>query len=182
MGCHTWFYNNIDNMPKEHMSSIKENLITSINGYWILNTSKEDFIKEIKENIDVDTSFEYLKEMLKDGYYESQVSKYKKYLDILNDDTTDIDSFKSVVKDCYHCQDIDNVSFYGLTQFGWHDKFRVYGYPEEIFYDAQTLIDFLKNYDQKMIGTKGPTGFNTDIENIIKEFFDKYPNGIVYFG
>lgn len=182
MGCHTWFYNNIDNMPKEHMSSIKENLITSINGYWILNTSKEDFIKEIKENIDVDTSFAYLKEMLKDGYYESQVSKYKKYLDILNDDTTDIDSFKSVVKDCYHCQDIDNVSFYGLTQFGWHDKFRVYGYPEEIFYDAQTLIDFLKNYDQKMIGIKGPTGFNADIENIIKEFFDKYPNGIVYFG
>lgn len=181
MGCHTWFYNNIDNMPKEHMSGIKENLITSINGYWILNTSKEDFIKEIKENIDVDTSFEYLKEMLKDGYYESQVSKYKKYLDILNDDT-DIDSFKSVVKDCYHCHEIDNVSFYGLTQFGWHDKFRVYGYPEEIFYDAQSLIDFLKNYDQKMIGIKGPTGFNTDIENIIKEFFDKYPNGIVYFG
>ena len=182
MGCHTWFWNNIDNMPKEHMLSIKENLITSINGYWILNTSKEDFIKEIKENIDVDTSFEYLKEMLKDGYYESQVSKYKKYLDILNDDTTDIDSFKSVVKDCYHCQDIDNVSFYGLTQFGSHDKFRVYGYPEEIFYDAQTLIDFLKNYDQKLIGIKGPTGFNTDIENIIKEFFDKYPDGIVYFG
>jgi hypothetical protein len=168
MGCHTWFYNNIDNMPKEHMSSIKENLITSISGYWILNTSKEDCIKEIKENIDVDTSFDYLKEMLKDGYYESQVSKYKKYLDILNDDT-DIDSFKSVVKDCYHCQEIDNVSFYGLTQFGWHDKFRVYGYPEEIFYDAQTIIDFLKNYDQKMIGIKGPTGFNADIENIINE-------------
>ena len=119
--------------------------------------------------------------MLKDGYYESQVSKYKKYLDILSNDT-DIDSFKSVVKDCYHCQDIDNVSFYCLTQFGWHDKFRVYGYPEEIFYDAQTLIEFLKNYDQKMIGVKGPTGFNTDIENVIKEFFDTYPNGMVYFG
>ena len=40
MGCHTWFYNKIDNMPEEHMSSIKENLITSISGYWILNTSK----------------------------------------------------------------------------------------------------------------------------------------------
>ena len=181
MGCHTWFWNNIDNMPKEHMSSIKEKLITDINGYWILNTSKEDFIKEIKENIDADESFAYLKEMLKDGYFESQVSKYKKYLDILNNDT-DIDSFNSVVKDCNFCQEVDNVSFYCLTQFGWHDRFRVYGYQEEIFYDAQTLIDFLKNYDQKMIGTKEPTGFNTDIENIIKEFFDKYPNGMVYFG
>ena len=84
MGCHTWFYNKIDNMPKEHMSSIKEKLITDINGYWIMNTSKEDFIKEIKENIDADESFAYLKEMLKDGYFESQVSKYKKYLDILD--------------------------------------------------------------------------------------------------
>lgn len=181
MGCHTWFYNNIDNMPKEHIPSIKEKLITDINGYWIMNTSKEDFIKEIKENIVADESFAYLKEMLKDGYFESNVSKYKKYLDILNNDT-DIDSFNSVVKDCYFCQEIDNVTYYCLTQFGWHDKFRVYGYPEEIFYDAQTLIDFLKNYDQKMIGPDGSTGFNTDIENIIKEFFDKYPNGMVQFG
>ena len=76
-----------------------------------MNTSKEDFIKEIKENIDADESFAYLKEMLKDGYFESQVSKYKKYLDILNNDT-DIDSFNSVVKDCYFCQEVDNVSFY----------------------------------------------------------------------
>lgn len=181
MGCHTWFYNKIDNMPKEHISSIKEKLITDINGYWIMNTSKEDFIKEIKENIAADESFAYLKEMLKDGYFESQVSKYKKYLDILNNDT-DIDSFNSVVKDCYFCQEIDNVTYYCLTQFGWHDKFRVYGYPEEIFYDAQTLIDFLKNYDQKMIGPDKSTGFNTDIENIIKEFFNKYPNGMVQFG
>lgn len=181
MGCHTWFYNKIDNMPKEHMSNIKEKLITNINKYWIMNISKEDFIKEIQETIDANTSSAYLKEMLNDGYYESQISKYRKYLNILHDDKN-IDAFKSVVKDCYSCREIDNVSFFSLTPFEWHDNFRIYGYPEEIFCDAQTLINFLKNYDQTMIGPKESTGFNTDIENIIKEFFDKYPNGMVQFG
>lgn len=58
-----------------------------------------------------------------------------------------------------------------------HDPFRVYGYPEEEFFDADTLIDWLYKYDQNMIESSfGGTivlGMNKNIENWIREFFKK---------
>lgn len=181
MGCHTWFYNNIVNMPVNHKEHIKEKLIKDISGFWIMNTSKEEFIKEIQESITDDPKDQFYKLMLKDGYYEDQIKKYNKYLDILHNDI-DINSLKLILDDCHSVKHIKDKFFYCLTDFGWHDNFRIYGYPEEVFYDAKTLIEFLKKYEQSMIGSKEPYGFNSDIEKIIYEFFDTYPNGMIRFG
>lgn len=66
-----------------------------------------------------------------------------------------------------------------------HDPFHVYGYPEEEFFDADTLIDWLYKYDQNMIESSfGGTivlGMNKNIENWIREFFKKGEHHI-HFG
>lgn len=181
MGCHTWFYNNLNNMPLEHYEHIKKKIINNIRNYWIMNVSKEEFIKETQEDIKANPENIIYKKMLTDGYYENVVKKYNSHLDLLNK-KSGITSLKEVLKDHYHVIEINNNLFYNLSDFGFHDKFRVYGYPEEIFYDARTLIEFLKNYDQNMIGSKEPYGINIDIENIIHDFFNTYSNGVIYFG
>ena len=45
--------------------------------------------------------------------------------------------------------------------------------------DKINKIDMIKKDDLIILYKKS---FGIDIENIIKEFFDKYPNGIVLFG
>ena len=62
-------------MPVNHKERIKEKLIKDINGFWIMNTSKEEFIKEIQESITDDPNDQFYKQMLKDGYYENQIKK-----------------------------------------------------------------------------------------------------------
>lgn len=189
MGCHTWFYNNFNNMPLEHYENIKKKIINEIRSYWIMNVSKEEFIKEIQEDIKVDSGNIIYKKMLTDGYYENVIKKYNNHLEFLDKTSgftslkeSDFTFLKEVLKDHYHTIEINDNIFYNLSDFGLHDKFRVYGYPKDIFYNAQKLIEFLKNYDQNMIGSKEPYGININIENIIHEFFNMYPNGIIYFG
>lgn len=182
MGCHTWFYNNINNIPDNHKKHIKEKLINDISKFWIMNVSKEEFIKEIQECIKEHPEDLFYKQMLKDGYYENEIIKYNECLNNLRNNELDDNCFKSILKDYYFNININDELFYHLSEFGWHDNFRVYGYPEEIFYDAKTLIEFLKNYNQDKIGITKPYGFNSDIEKLIYKFFEEFPNGIIEFG
>lgn len=65
-----------------------------------------------------------------------------------------------------------------------HDPFRVYDYPEEEFFDAYTLINWLYQYDQSLIESsfKGSrvTGMNKDIENWIRQFFKEGEHALMF--
>ena len=50
------------------------------------------------------------------------------------------------------------------------------------FYNADDAIKFLKEYDQNMITYKKKNGFCSEIENLITNFFNEYPNGYIEYG
>ena len=63
-----------------------------------------------------------------------------------------------------------------------HKKQRVYDYPPEKFYDAESAIKFLEEYDDKKIVYMEKEGMCDEIRDIIKEFFIKYPHGRLEYG
>ena len=74
----------------------------------------------------------------------------------------------------------DNVSEYINNVFyvnsEYHDVFRVMGYPDDTLYSYEECLEFIDNYNKK---------HNTNIsvfKERLKEFWDKYPNGIIKFG
>jgi hypothetical protein len=71
---------------------------------------------------------------------------------------------------------------YDLSKMGWHDNFRVYGYPNESFYNAEDAINFLKEYDQDKVVYNGKEGYCDEITDIIMNFFNEYPNGYIEYG
>lgn len=118
MGCHTWFYNNINNIPDNHKKHIKEKLINDISKFWIMNISKKEFIKEIQECIKEHPEDLFYKQMLKDGYYENEIIKYNKCLNNLRNNELDDNCFKSILKDYYFNININDKLFYHLSEFG----------------------------------------------------------------
>ena len=71
------------------MYNSTEKAIIFIDGFINLEYKHKRAIINLYEDIEdlfdnPNPAFDYLKEMLKDGYYESQVSKYKKYLEGIN--------------------------------------------------------------------------------------------------
>lgn len=68
---------------------------------------------------------------------------------------------------------INNV-YYVNSEY--HDVFRVTGYPNDTLYSYQECLEFIDNYNKKH-------NINIPVfKERLKEFWDKYPDGIIKFG
>lgn len=55
----------------------------------------------------------------------------------------------------------------------FHDVFRVKNYPEDILTSLNQTLNFINNNECEIF---------EDTHDKLKEFWDKYPNGLIYFG
>lgn len=191
MGCHTWFSNKIADIPSEHVETLRERCVKDIESTWIYSTPRGEFIasikKELEEEINDDGDkmwIETLTKMSDPKYYDRKIKSYKRDIKVLKDKKAKTrDVLKILSKHMIlFSKDLEN-GYYDLSDLGYGDNYRVYGYPEEVFYDAETAIKFLENYPQNMISSgMGKEGMCDEIKDIITEFFKKYPRGKISYG
>jgi hypothetical protein len=177
MGCHTWFNNKIINMPKKDLDILKERTLSNIKQQRILKCKDYDeWAKIIREwKIDQDVKDEFLDK----NFWRKRRDHVLWSKSVLEADDPNPETVISVLKEFGNLV-YDNT--YDLTDMGWCDNFRVYGYPEEKFYNAEDAIKFLKEYDQSKITYKKKNGYCDEIGNIITNFFNEYPNGFIEYG
>jgi hypothetical protein len=186
MGCHTWFFNKIADIPPEHIKIYKERGAYTIRNSHIFKCTCKQFLDGIDRDL-VDSRkrkdknwTEILQKMNSKEYYERAIKKYKKRLELFESDETDISKLIKAFSDEHILFGKTLDDYYEVPEYG--DNFRVYGYPPEKFYDAESAIKFLEGYDNKKITYEGREGMCDEIRDIITEFFNKYPNGKLEYG
>ena len=191
MGCHTWFSNKISDIPSEDVEVLRERCVREIEGAWIYRTPRGEFIASIKRDLEDEIKndgdkmwIDSLTKMSDPKYYDKKIRSYKRDIKILKDKNAKIRDVLRVLSKhmILFNKNLEN-GYYDLGYLGYGDNYRVHGYPEEVFYDAETAIKFLENYPQKMISSgMGKEGMCDEIRNIITEFFKKYPKGKISYG
>lgn len=177
MGCHTWFNNKIINMPKEDLDKLKEKTLSNIKQQRILKCKDYDEWANVIREWRIDQ--EIKDEFLDKNFWRNRREHVLWAKSVLEADNPNPDAVLSVLKEF---GSLVYDESYDLTDMGWCDNFRVYGYPEEKFYNAEDAINFLKKYDQSKITYKKKIGYCEEIGNIITSFFNAYPNGFIEYG
>ena len=159
MGCHTWFYRKIERTQEE----AKENC---------LNGLKE--AKELNLNI------------LKDRFYNGiDWSEWSE--DTLRWDDAVLERKIRMVENNLCQKAVWNYqSDEDLTEFvedkglyiedtGFHDVFRKYGYPDDKLFSLDETLEYLNNPKNECV-------FDENSIIRLKEFWKKFPNGMIEFG
>ena len=177
MGCHTWFNNRLDNISEKDLNKLKENTLERIKEQRILKSdSHKDWVETVtKWHIDPDTKREFISE----DFWKKRRKHVLWAKSVLESDDPNLNSVLNVLKE-FGGLVYDDA--YDLAKMGWHDKFRVYGYPDGIFNNAKEAIKFLKEYNQDYIEYKKKKGYCDEIGEIITNFFNEYPNGYIEYG
>jgi hypothetical protein len=164
-------------MSKKDLDILKERTLSNIKQQRILKCKDYDeWAKIIREwKIDQDVKDEFLDK----NFWRKRRDHVLWSKSVLEADDPNPETVISVLKEFGNLV-YDNT--YDLTDMGWCDNFRVYGYPEEKFYNAEDAIKFLKEYDQSKITYKKKNGYCDEIGNIITNFFNEYPNGFIEYG
>lgn len=196
MGCHTWFANKITAITEEHVEKLRNQTAKDIRNAWIVKCSFNEWHKEIQEDIDEMENdskelsksdkkwLELLNKMNTNEYYEKKRKKYIKDAEILENISSPIKKVLTVlaIHNTLFDKDLEN-GYYDLSHLGWGDNFRVYGYPNDKFYNAQDAIKFLEDYDNgKNIVYDFKEGMCDEIRDIINKFFTEFPNGRLSYG
>ena len=195
MGCHTWFYNKISEMPNEHLSILKERTAKRCRDAYIVKTTFDKWLEGIEKDLEHyvgresksdDDNFwlDFLNKAKSREYYDKTRNAYIKDAEILENPRT---STKRVLKLIAKYQELFDNDFengyYGLGDFGWHDKYRVSGYPEGKFKSADEAIKFLEEYDNgDNITYDFKKGMCDEIRDVINNFFREYPKGCIDYG
>lgn len=158
MGCHTWFYRKIERTQEEAKQSCLRGLR-----------------KSEKLNLNILANRNY-KGLNWSNWTESELIKHDSYLK-RQIRMVDNNFCKRAV---WNHQDdenlteyIDGKGFYMETDF--HDTFRKYGYPENRLFSLQETLDYINNPKNDC------TIYENTIE-ILEEFWNKYPDGMIEFG
>jgi hypothetical protein len=164
-------------MPKKDLDKLKEQTISNINQQRILKCKDYDeWVDTVsKWRIDEDVK----KKFTDKNFWRRRRDHVLWAKSVLEAADPNQDTVLSVLKEIGRLVYEDA---YDLAYMGWRDNFRVYGYPEEKFYNADDAINFLKEYDQNMITYKKKNGFCSEIEKLITNFFNEYPNGYIEYG
>ena len=195
MGCHTWFRNKISDMPQDHLVRLREKTARSCRNAWIVKCSYNEWAKDIDESInsynDKKKLSEYdkgyinlLKKRRTKEYYSNARNKYLDDAKALENDTTSKDKVLKILAkhNLLFDEDLKNGS-YDLGDVGWHDNYRVYGYPNVTHHNADEAIKFLEEYDNgNNIQCDYIKGMCNDIKDIITSFFNEFPNGTIHYG
>lgn len=202
MGCHTWFRNKLADMPKEHLEALRKRYIREIKKAYILNCSYEEWLKCHEDDL-IDIEKRYTEEEKKTNqlykielelirktktreYYEKARKRYLKDLEILNNQTSPkkqlFGAFKKHDLSFELNKDATDGS-YSLDNLGWHDNYRVSGYPCVTHHNAKEAIKWLEEYDNgNNIECDYVKGMSCKIREIINKFFNEFPNGTIHYG
>lgn len=166
MGCHTWFYKKIETPTIDEIKSV---LISR----W---KHELDFLnKLINDRSSIDPE-------LLEAYPEWTVEYAEKSKVYWETAITTIDSRLIDEELCdLYCDSVDDITIY-VDGRGWfsevdefHDVFRKYGYPDDMLFSFEQTMDYINNPDNKC-ETYDYT------EKTLKEFWEKYPDGLIEFG
>lgn len=168
MGCHTWFYKKVD---------------------YPVDTIKDKAVKYLQEEID-SCKF-YIEQDFTDGYvikedFENSLKYHQRVLDWVNKGWINEAAAKIV-------SFLDGVTYSNNTKCfykdaNYHDIFRRGGYPDHELHSLEETLQYLEKYDgeisyQSTIFDETPREElkNRAIERL-KEFWEKYPDGMIDFG
>jgi len=161
MGCHTWFYKKINisiDEARENVIRHRQDTVDSLKKS-IENIKNPNHITDYgitkKDAIHVVKVFERQIRMIKKGLCNCAV--FNKF-------------------DRGHI--IEHIKGVGLYEEidDFHDVFRVGGYPDDKLFSLDDTIEYINNKN---------CYFDTDMSdtvNTLKEFWDKYPDGMILFG
>lgn len=165
MGCHTWFYKKIDVDFETMRNFVLKEYNESANTYqkWILDPTDKDYLS------------------LLEAYPDWTIDKISDWKDAIERRITMIK--KGLCKEATinkYCEFSKGISRHikgkGIfIECGYHDVFRKYGYPDDVLLSyEETLyyIDYPPNECHLYEGS---------LERL-KEFWDKYPDGMIDFG
>ncbi|MCK9447022.1 hypothetical protein M0Q50_09250 [bacterium] len=168
MGCHTWFYRKIDNVPYDKV--------------------KEQFIKNLKYDIKFFYNMVYHKDRIKKEYldiypnYGPEYFKHRYDVFVRQLRLVENDYCKVAVCKRYHYRNNPTIYFNGSHYVSFdslpHDTFRIYGYPIIKLKSYEETIKFIND-------NKNNEKFwclDSDYEDVLKKFWNKYPDSFICFG
>ena len=158
MGCHTWFYRKIERTQEEAKQSCLRGLRKSekLNLNILANRNYNGLDWSDWTESELIKCDSYLKRqirMVENNFCQRAVWNHQ------NDENL--------------TEYIDGKGFYMET--GFHDIFRKYGYPEDKLFSLQETLNYINNPEN------GCTVYEHTIERL-KEFWNKYPDGMIDFG
>ena len=209
MGCHTWFYKKVNYFSREKLiSAIVTDLkvyAKALDTYIKLRTKGAMIPKDLSEILKDDQITYYLENLifevpiedLKDAKFDLKV--YQRYISWWEkgwiSETTLIDRFKIPNELEKDESEIDETLLQWMEPYGlyeavpdFHDEFRRKDYPKDLITSYKDTITYIKeNYELIRFST-GTLDERSKFRQIkdcltrLKQFWDKYPNGIIEFG
>ena len=165
MGCHTWAYKRVEAPSFENMKGfvLKSYKDSSDNlQKWIDNPQDDEYLDMLKHY--KDWTIEYIK-------HWREVNKRRIRL-------IENGFCKEAIINRYCSFSNDHIEYYNgkfYKEIGFHDMFRKYGYPNDKLFSLQETLDYINNPENKC------TVYENTIERL-KEFWNKYPDGMIDFG
>ena len=170
MGCHTWCYRKIEISYEEAKEKVletyKESFMTYTN--WINNPLDMEYLNML--SVYSEYTYDYI-------YEQQQV--LNRLIRVVN---------KGLCKEAVmhkfasHSEEI-MVYIPGKGMYvevdGYHDLFRKYGYPETQLFSLQESLDYIKDPENHCVVYD-----DGDFSSVkyLKEFWTKYPDGMIDFG
>lgn len=154
MGCHTWCYKRL-NITDEIREEYKKQALAHVNYYL-----DKEYLKDASSFKDDPKFIPEMEEMIRLISSEGVAEKIQN------------NHIPTIMEWMCNWQIHQIEENYYSTEGTPHDPFRVYGYPEGHWYDAKSLIDFLKSYDQELIiDPDGNKGVTPKLKATIKKLF-----------
>jgi hypothetical protein len=171
MGCHTWFYTKIERTQEEATKLWIDEQIESINRW-----------EETTNNVIYDEAGNFImphpENEIRFIYPEWSQESCEHHLEVLKRQLRRVQNGGCKKAIWNHQPDV--LSFYieGKGLFveveEFHDVFRT-GYSENLLFSLQESLDYINNPENNC------TVFENTTEKLI-EFWNKYPEGAIYFG
>ncbi len=165
MGCHTWFYKRVEVDFDTMRNMVLNNYKKSMDRYdrWILNPTDPEYLDMLS------------------AYPEWTLDLVEQWRDVNRKQISMIE--KVLCKEAIiskYCSFSSGVNRYikgkGIfMECGYHDIFRKYGYPEDMLFSYEDTLDYI-DYPGNNCQL-----YDHSLEKL-KEFWEKYPDGMIDFG
>jgi len=189
MGGHTWAYCKI---KPETEKKIREDIHDSLKKDWKIvpdNMSEEEYVEKKYQEIH-DTYPDITKEWITETI-RNKSTLYKKYLTEV--ETCDFKTLSEILEEI--CGDTNYKAYNGCIyeECDFDRPVRIYGYPEEVFTDADKFIEWIKKTESEKGHTiceyynweddKYVEGLDETAERLIRKFWKNYDDEVyVEFG
>lgn len=162
MGCHTW-------AAYKCNRSIEE-----VRQIWIEKRIK--WIEDYQKYIDNPDLSPFERDSMESKIWNMSI--YKRQLQIVKKGLCNVAVMNDQPEHSYY---ISDKGFYIVCN-DFHDMFRVSGYPKDILFSYQESLDFISKYENQYNTKIKIDYYNENDKNLLREFWEKYPEGIIFFG